>query len=426
MHSPTGRVIKKRRVGALAVTIALGLGVAACGGGDDGTSAASGGGDKAEGGSLKVGVLVPLTGELGSWGEDWSRSYQLAAKEIDATGLLPGGKIQLVVDDEGSSAASAVRAAQKMIDVDGVDVILGASSSSIVALNQIVSTNEVPVISPAAGTTQMDSVGGEWLWRTYPSDSDEGVADAAFFAAQGINRISIMAQNEESAQSVAGVLEKKFSDNGGTIAKKVAFDPGQPSYQAEIRNALDGDPQLVYVAAGEESATTLLREIRQAGFKGKLAVNGDLASPATLKALGPDVMDGTYSALANTDDKLPEYQKFKSAFEAEFGKEIYVTLANAYDSLVVAALAAKAANSNTGAAIREHLVAVAGDGGQKVTSFAEGAKALEAGNDIDYEGASGKVDFDERGTSPSQFSIVQAGGAKWKTVKTFTADELAQ
>jgi ABC-type branched-subunit amino acid transport system substrate-binding protein len=420
--------MRRSRSAALAATIALGLGVAACG--DDGSSAASGGGKDAggkdAGGSLKVGVLVPLTGELGSWGEDWSRSYQLAAKEIDATGLLPGGKIELVVDDEGSSAASAVRAAQKMIDVDGVDVILGASSSSIVALNQIVSTNEVPVISPAAGTTQMDSVGGEWLWRTYPSDSDEGVADATFFAEEGIDRISIMAQNEESAQSVAGVLEAKFGETGGTVAQKVAFDPGQPSYQAEIRKALDGDPQLVYVAAGEESATTLLREIRQAGFDGKLAVNGDLASPATLKALGPEVMDGTYSALANTDEKLPEYQAFKKAFEAEFDKEIYVTLANAYDSLVVVALAAKAANSNTGAAIREHLVAVAGDGGEKVSTFAEGAKALEAGTDIDYEGASGKLDFDERGTSPSQFSIVQADGDEWSTVKTFTADELSR
>jgi branched-chain amino acid transport system substrate-binding protein len=402
MQRPTERVIKWSRSGALAAAIALGLGVAACGGS---AATSGGGGGEADGGTLKVGVLVPLTGELGSWGEDWSRAYRLAAKEIDATGLLPGGKIELVVDDEGSSAASAVRAAQKMIDVDGVDVILGASSSSIVALNQIVSTNEVPVISPAAGTTQMDTVGGEWLWRTYPSDSDEGVADATFFA---------------------GVLEAKFGETGGTVVQKVAFDPSQPSYQAEIRKALNGDPQLVYVAAGEESATTLLREIRQAGFGGKLAVNGDLASPATLEALGPKVMDGTYSALANTDEELPEYQTFKTAFEAEFDKEIYVTLANAYDSLVVVALAAKAANSNTGASIREHLVAVAGDGGEKVSSFEQGAKALEAGTDIDYEGASGKLDFDERGTSPSQFSIVQADGDEWTTVKTFTADELTQ
>jgi branched-chain amino acid transport system substrate-binding protein len=412
--------MRRSCVGALAVAVALG--VAACGGEEGGSAAKAG--NEVEGGTLKIGVLVPLTGELGSWGEDWSRAYELAVEEIDKTGLLAGGKIELVVDDEGSSAASAVRAAQKMVDVDGVDVILGASSSSIVALNQVVSKNEIPVISPAAGTVQMDSVGGEWLFRTYPSDSDEGIADATFFSSEGVKTISIMAQNEESAQSVAGVIKTKFEEAGGTIAQSVAFDPGQPSYQAEIRKALSGDPQLMYVSAGEESATTLLRELRQAGYKGMLSVNGDLASPATLKALGPEVMDGTYSALANTDTKLPEYQRFKQAFEAKYGKEIYVTLANAYDSVVVVALAAKAAKSNTGAAIQEHLRAVAGEGGEVMNTFEEGAKALEAGTEIDYEGASGKVDFDDRGTSPSQFSIVQAAGAKWKTIKTFTADEL--
>ncbi|MFB3738157.1 MAG: ABC transporter substrate-binding protein [Candidatus Velamenicoccus archaeovorus] len=371
---------------------------------------------------LTVGLLVPLTGPLGSWGADWQRAYQLAADEINESGLLPGGgEVKVVVEDEGGNPEQAIRAATKMIQVNHVAAILGPTSDTIIALNQLASSNQVPVVSPAAGTVRLDTVGGEWLFRTYPSDSAEGVAVATYFREQGLQTAALMAENQESPQGIVKVFGETFKDGGGTIADETTFDSGQSSYEAELQNALGSDPELLYLAAGEESARTILRELSQAGFSGQLGLNGDLTSKPFLKDVGADLLEGACSGQATPDTSIPEYQRFKQMWEAAYDSEPYVTISNAYDSMIIVALAAVAAGSNTGEAIQSQLVEVTNAPGDEVHTFADGAKALEDGSQIDYQGASGPLDFNDSGTSPLPFTVYCVQGGSWQPVKTYPA-----
>jgi ABC-type branched-subunit amino acid transport system substrate-binding protein len=405
-------------VRTIAVTIVLLLVTAACG--DD-----SGGGGGGSGEDLVVGALVTLTGEFGSWGQDHATNFELAAEDVNAADMLPGNaELQLVVEDESATAEGAVRAAQKMVEVDGVKAIVGPSSIAMVALEPIAVRNQIPIISPAAGTVRLDTVGGEWLFRTYPSDSAEGAAMVTYALDQGYDSISILALNEESPQGIVRVLEERFTEAGGEIAARVDFDSGQPSYQAQVNEALGADPDMLYLAAGEESGTTIIREIRQAGYDGPMGVNGDLTSPGFMKDVGADLMQGACGGQATPDESTTLFADYAAEYKEAAGEDTYVTMANAYDALTVVALAAVAGDDVSGASIQEHLREVAGPPGVEVTSFEEGAQALQDGEDIDYTGPSGVVDFDDSGTSPLPFSIYCVDNGKWGQVETYEPEEL--
>lgn len=406
MRGSVGHVLKSALVAALAV-LAITAGTA---------GAAPQQGPK----DLKVGLLVPLTGPLGSWGKDWQRAYELAAKQINDSNLLPGGgKIEFVVEDEQGNPEAAIRAATKMIRVNHVAAILGPTSDTIVALNQLATRNRVPIISPAAGTVRLDSLGGKWLFRTYPSDSAEGAAVATYFRGKKLAKASTMAENSESPQGIIKVFSRTFKAKSGKIDHSITFDAGQASYAAEVHSALDGDPDLLYVAAGEESARTVIRSVYQAGFRGQLGLNGDLTSPGFLKAVGSNLLAGACAGQATPDTKISDYKRFASAWKKAYKSSPYVTISNAYDSMVITALAATAAKSNTGSAIQQKLVAVTNAPGTKVHTFAQGAAALAKGKEINYEGASGPLDFDQNGTSPLPFTVYCVKGGDWKAVKTF-------
>jgi ABC-type branched-subunit amino acid transport system substrate-binding protein len=411
-----GEEVQKRRL--ISVGTALILLGAACGG--DG-----GGGGGGDGDDLVVGALVTLTGEFGSWGEDHLTNFEMAAEDVNAAGLLPGGsELKLVVEDESGTAEGAVRAAQKMVEVNGVQAIVGPSSTSMVALEPVAVRNQIPIISPAAGTVRLDTVGGEWLFRTYPSDSAEGAAVATYALDQGFDTMSILALNEESPQGIVKVVEQRFEEAGGDIAVRVDFDSGQPSYQAQVNEAVSANPAMLYLAGGEESGTTIIREIRQTGYTGPMGVNGDLTSPGFLKDVGPELMEGACGGQATPDESTPVFDEYAQEYKQVANEETYVTMPNAYDALTVIALAAVAGGDTSGETIQANLRDVAGPPGVEVTTFEEGAKALADGEDIDYTGPSGVVDFDETGTSPLPFSIYCVQSGKWRKAVTYQPEEL--
>jgi ABC-type branched-subunit amino acid transport system substrate-binding protein len=402
--------------------VAISLFAAGCGGSSGSGDKGASGGDK----ELLIGILAPLTGELGSYGQDHLTVYKMALKDVQDSGALPAGMtVKMLVEDEGGSAEIAVRAAKKYVEVDKVDVIIGPTSLAMIALDPIAKQNKIPVISSSAGTVRLDTLGGDWLYRTYPSDSAEGAAMAKFQVEQGVKNMAILVQNQESAQGIVKVLKKNFEKAGGKISKEVEFNGGQPSYQAQVNQAVQGNPDLVYLAAGEESARTMIREIRESGYKGRFAVNGDLSSPGFLKNVGANLMEGICSGQAAADETSEGAKRFSAAYKAAAGEDSYVTLPNSYDAFIAAVLAGIKGKDMSGTAIRKNLRDIVGAPGDAVTTFAAAAKALADGKEIDYNGASGPVDFDDTGTSAAGFSVFCVTSGNWKQNATYTPTQLA-
>ena len=394
-------------------------------------AAACGGSTSAGGPSVvKIGLLVDLTGDLGSYGKVWENSFELARDEINQAGGLPGGaKIETVVQDEKTSAQVAVAAAQQMIDLDHVSAIVGPTSEAMVALVPLAQRDKIPVLSEAAGTITLNKLGGQYIYRTVASDNSDGLAAAKFVADQGATSTVVLYENAESPASVGTTFQTSFTKLGGTVTDKVAINPGQSSYQAEVAKALAGNPAWIFCACGQQTSPTILKEAASAGYRGKWMLAADSVVPDTIKAAGASVMNGDYGESAAADTNLPAYKVFAQAYAAKYGQsqQDLSTLfaANAYDAMILVGLAMVQAGSTTGQAINDNLRKVANPPGTTVTSYAQGVKEIQAGHKINYEGASGPVDFDSSGTVTSAYSISQVQSGQWVEVKFYSADVFA-
>ncbi len=405
---------------ALVLAAVLALAASACGQVQGGGAEGKG---ENQGDTVKLGVLVPLTGELGAFGVPMRKSAELLISQVNQEGELPGdAKLEAVVEDDGTNPETASRAAKRMIGNAGVPAIVGPTSGPMVALASTAKRAQVPVISPYAGTVELNELGGDFVYRTVASDESDGLAAAKFLLDQGAEKVAFVAQNEESTISPARVFEREFEDSGNTLVESVVFNAGQSSYQTVVEDVLAKDPNWIYCACGQQSGISLLQEAQAAGYEGNWLVTADLVVPEVIEAAGAETMGGVYGETATNDPSLPAYKDFAQAYKEKHGEDPPAFSANMYDATMLVALSMAQSGSTEGAAINDAIRDVANSPGKKVSSWKDALAAIKGGEDIDYEGASGPVELDESGTASSPYSIQQVKDGKWTQVDFYPAD----
>ncbi|WP_197380184.1 ABC transporter substrate-binding protein [Mycolicibacterium mengxianglii] len=373
---------------ALGVIACAAMALTACGGGGGG----------ADSDAIKFGWLNGITGDYSSYYEPSQAAVTIAIDEINENGGVLGKQVELVTADNLSTVEGAVQGFSRLVDVENVVAVGGVESTGGLAILDSANELEVPVFCPGCGTPELDTEGGEYIWRITGSDSDGGTIAAQFARDEGVKRVAIMAQNTEGMSEPADIFKKVFQEGaGGEVVADVRFNPGRSSYQAELAQAFDAKPDAVYLAAGHEAASVIFREWQRRGYGGKFFVSPDLVTPP-IGSLMPELEDGVaIGAIAAYDTDSPAYKSFAERFKAKTGQEPAAGVydANQYDQYIALALAITKAQSTEGPAIAEAIPEVLNPEGVVVYSYADGIKELEAGNEINYEGASGSLDLNE-------------------------------
>lgn len=363
---------------------------------------------------VKIGALLPLTGDLQSYGEANLNAVRLAEGQINEAGGVNGAPITIVVADTQTSPVAGVDAAQKLVNVDNVQGIVGPMGSGVTIPVTTSVTGRVGVvtISPSATSptiTTLDDNG--YLFRTAPSDSFQGEALAKLVKSKGTQNVSIIYVNNDYGEGLANAFEENFTKLGGTVSAKVAFEQGQPSYRGEVQRADQGDAEALIVIAYPESGLVILRQALEGGNFDNFIFTDGMKDPTIVQQIGAEFLEGAYGTMAAAADS-PQLAAFTEAYSAQYGQPLAYA-DGAYDAVMLLALAAAKAGSDDRQAIRDALPEVANPPGE-VVGPGEFAKALEliaAGEDINYEGAAGSQDFDENGDVPGRIG-------EWR----FTAD----
>lgn len=358
---------------------------------------------------LKIGVLVPLTGDLQSYGEPALKATQLAAKEINAAGGVLGEDVAISSGDTQTSPQPGVAAAQKLVNVEGVNAIMGALSSGVtIPVAQSVSKGEqIPQISSASTSPVITSLDDDdFLFRTVPSDAFQGIALSEVTQEKGYDNVSIIYINNDYGKGLAEAFTQAFEKAGGTVSSTVAYEQGQAAYRGELQQAASDDAEALVLVGYPENGQTILRQSLEGGFFQNFVFTDGMKAPELVDNLGAQYLEGSVGTVPQARDDSPGAQHFSSAYESEYGSlppKPY--LDTAYDAFYLLSLAAQAAGSTDSVAIRDQLRAVANPPGEQVGpgEFEKAAKLLEEGKEIDYEGASGSVNFDDNGDVPGTF-----------------------
>jgi branched-chain amino acid transport system substrate-binding protein len=361
------------------------------------STACSGSAGNGDGDAIKFGWLNGITGDYSSYYEPSQAAVTLAIEEINDNGGVLGKKVELVTADNLSTVEGAVQGFSRLVDVENVVAVGGIESTGGLAILDSANELEIPVFCPGCGTPELDTGAGDYMFRITGSDSDGGTIAAQFARDQGVKRVAVMAQNTEGMSEPADIFTTVFEGSGGEVVADVRFNPGRSSYQAELAQAFDAKPDAVYLAAGHEAASVIFREWQRRGYGGKFFVSPDLVTPP-IGSLMPELENGVaIGAIAAYDTDSPAYKSFAERFKAKTGQDPAAGVydANQYDEYIALALAITKAQSTEGADIVAAIPEVLNPGGTEVYSYADGLKELEAGNEINYHGASGTLDLNE-------------------------------
>jgi ABC-type branched-subunit amino acid transport system substrate-binding protein len=369
----------------------------------------------APGQDLKVGTLFDHTGALQEWGPNFQNAAQLAAKHLAAAGF----SIEFIHEDSATAAIPAQKAAQKLIEVDQVAAIVGSGSSGVIVpvAEEVTSPNDMLMISPGATSPFITLLPADkdkdYLFRTCPSDALQGVV-LGKLAASLYKSASVMYVNNPYGQGLAQQFRRSFHRRGGTVYAMIPHaEEVADSYIADLRQAYarvhltkpfrSGKSDVLCVFSYPEHAKVYVKEAIEV-FDGQTFLFSDGSkSEEVAKAVGAENLEqtlGTAPGVAGGE----AYVNFTADFKAEFKSIPAVPfLSNTYDAMAVIGLAAYAAKVKglalTSPNIKNHLRQVANPPGLFIGpgQFKLAFELLEQGKSINYEGASGSVDFDDNG-----------------------------
>ena len=370
----------------------------------------------AQGGPLQLGVLTPLTGAGGADGPRMLKAIQAVTEEINGKSGLLGRKIELIIEDDQTNPEAAVRAARKLIDVSKVPVIMGTWASAVTSAVAPLcweSKTFLTTVSGADSITKLPHQG--YLIRTQPNNHLQASKHAEFIAGLGMKRVFIMSIQAPftvpTQTRLAEVLKEKTSEMVGSLI----YDKDKTTYRSEIDQALRTKPDLIYINGYAPDVTIVLRDLYRAGFQGAKFAQSYAVTGKVLESLPPEVTEGVYTVQPSADVGSPAYDlAVKRLGISE--PDSYETQATDWISLV--ALAIAKAKDTTGTAIRDNVRKVSQGDGMKVYSAVEGLARLAEGKEINYEGASGPVDFNEIGDIlDCKFRYQQVERGKFKFLK---------
>lgn len=373
--------------------------------------------------TIKIGALMSFTGALAPYGPPIANGALLAVEQINAAGGVLGKRLELITEDDGTSPDVGRNAASKLVEIDGVSAIVGALSSGVtLAASSVTIPAEVVLMSPASTAPSIPALNDDdYVFRTVVSDEVQGVVMARLAWLLGHRTASTIFVNNDYGKGLADTFRNTFQALGGQILAEVPYEENKSSYRGEVESLFAGSPDVLVLVSYPVDGNKQIVEAVEAGYQGKFLFSdgmkgeGVAPGPACAAADEPGPIEGAYGTVAASGFCAAE---FDADYNAAFGASTVPYNYNAYDAIMLIALAMLRAGDASGPAIRDNLRAVANPPGEPIY-YGEWAKAvalLNAGEDIDYQGVSGLVDFKDTGDVAGGILIWRIEGCQVKAV----------
>jgi ABC-type branched-subunit amino acid transport system substrate-binding protein len=385
---------------------------------------------------LRIGTVLPFTGDLSAFGGNMDRAVRLAVdlqnQALRNLGLSGQMSSVVVASEDGQTKASAsVEAATKLVKTDRVNVIIGemASSATIPMAQSVTIPNRIVTISPTSSApqiTQMKDRG--YLYRVYPSDHLQGrvLAQAAIDAFGRAAEVNVGSRNDAFGNALRKLFVQEYARRGGRVGVNMAWNPNQANFDSDAQKLVEGEPAGWVII---DFADTFLKMAPSLFRTGTWSASKTIMTEALRVADQLKKIEQAAKGLrgtAATSVGAPARAAFDRLWKERItGGDAYTGFeGTAFDAANLAFLAAVRACSSRPSAIKSRLRLVSGPPGRKLTyrQMNTAIKLSMAGKDINYEGAWGPIDFDVKGDPGSAvYEIWQyTGGENIRTVKTIT------
>lgn len=380
------------------------------------------GADSGAGGVIDVGGLVPLSGGGAVYGPDIESGLRIAVDEINENPPM-GRKFDLHLQDSQTDPDAATRAAQKLISVNRVSAIMGVWSSAETLAIAPMAIQSGTVLTTAAGAGDVTKLDDDNLvWRFYPPGKYTGEAIARAVREQGWQSAVAMSRNDPSGLTIIDSFKENFTALGGNVVDSVTYPPNQSSYTSEVNRAVEKDADVIVNVGYTPELAAMMKDAQNLPEKGTWLSVGWSVNDGLFDAIGKDAAEGLYSVDAAPNVDGAAYEHLGEAFQNRTGRPLLASntfVFSAYDSAIVVALAMAACECTKGDELTSAIAKVTSAPGETVDSYADGLAALKDGKEIDYQGASSDLEFDDKGDQLTGYGVYQVKDGRVELVKKF-------
>jgi branched-chain amino acid transport system substrate-binding protein len=348
--------------------------------------------------TVHIGQVSPLTGPQAHLGRDNDNGARLALDEINAKGLIIGGRkvtLELKSEDDGADPKTATTVAQKLVDEGVAGVIGHLNSGATIPASKIYSDNGIPQISPSATAVAYTAAGYKTAYRVMTNDAQQGGVLGNYAVTKlGARKIAIIDDRTAYGQGLADEVEKAAKAAGGEVVAREYTSDRATDFMAILTSIKGKAPDLVFFGGMDPQAAPMIRQMKQLGMTAKFLGGDGAQTPKFIELAGADAEGALASNPGLPLNAMPGGAAFKARFEAKYG-QIQNYSPYAYDAVYVLADAMKRANSS------------------------EPAKYLAELPKTDYQGVTGRIRFDAKGDiTGGAVTLYQVKDGKWVTLET--------
>lgn len=360
---------------------------------------------------LKLGSLLPSTGDLAPVGQPMIDTVPLLVKTVNACGGVNGEPVTLISEDDQTDPTAGNAAMTKLAEVDRVAGVVGSFASSVSqAAVDVAARNKVLLISPGSTSpvfTERAKQGdfqGYWA-RTAPPDTYQARALAQLANERGFKRVATLVINNDYGVGFEQEFVQAFEKLGGTVVNKqkpTRYDPKATTFETEAAAAFGGKPDAVIAVLYAETGSLLLKSAYEQGLMQGVQVmltdgvkSDTFASQVGKTSEGKYIIEGAIGTVPGADGKALE--SLSQLWQQEKNQPPAAYVPQTWDAAALVVLAAEAAKSNSGEAIAAKIREVANGPGTEVSDVCQALAMVRRGEEINFQGASGNVDIDANG-----------------------------
>lgn len=292
--------------------------------------------------SIKIGSILPLTGEAAEIGLRAQESINLALEEINAQGGINGKPLQVIFEDGKCDARAGSDAATKLINFDMVPIIIGGlCSGETLGAAPVAEQNKVVMLSPCSSAPKVSDA-GDYIFRVYPSDTFQGSFGAEYVFNKGVRKVAILHTIGDWGNGIKDVFKQRFTELGGQIVAEESFEQSATDMRSQLTKIKAVNPELIYMPAYSQGAGLILKQAKELGLNAKF-LDGDGGDDPNVIKIAGDASEGFQVTVASSGS-----DEFANRFKQKFGHDSMVCTSYSYDAVNIAAQILKKTQNSDG------------------------------------------------------------------------------
>jgi branched-chain amino acid transport system substrate-binding protein len=330
---------------------------------------------------VKIGHVAPTSGAIAHLGKDNELGARLAIEELNAKGVMIGGKkakFELLAEDDAGDPKQGTAAAQKLVDSKVNGVVGHLNSGTSIPASKVYSDAGIPQISPSATNPKFTRNGYKTTFRVVADDVHLGGTLGKYSVAQLKGKsIAVIDDRTAYGQGVADEFEKGVKGAGGKVVGREFTNDKATDFTAILTSLKGKKPDVVFFGGMDAVAGPMLRQMKQLGIEAKF-MGGDGICTGELPKLAAGTMADGQVVCAEAGGVEGEAKKgmedFRTKFKSKFNVDVQIYAPYVYDAVNVLVAAMVKANSAEPAKYLPVLAKTAG-----------------------YKGVTGVISFDDKG-----------------------------